>query len=201
MSKSSKGSAFEREICKRLSMWWSDQERDDIFWRTQASGGRATIRFRRGKGTHGQFGDIQAVDPIGKPLTDLVSLELKRGYSGTSFADVIDTNPRNLGNQTWMKFFQQARLEGKNSGTKYWALVSRRNKKEAMIFIPLRLYNELRKHFPASWDTRPCPCAMLSFGGPAQEQKVEVVGLLFSLFLERVKPEHIKHLHHANRSS
>jgi len=195
MGKASKGSAFEREICKRLSAWWSNDERDDIFWRTQASGGRATIRFRKGQNTHGQFGDIQAVDPIGKPLTGLLSLELKRGYSGTSFADVIDSHPRNLGNQVWMKFFQQAREEAERSGVPYWALLTRRNKKEATIFIPLRLFNYLRKTFPESWESRPNPCVMLTFGTLKQGMKIECVGMLFETFLERVSPEQIRKLH------
>ena len=197
MSKSSKGSAFEREICKRLSLWWTYEDRDDVFWRTQASGGRATIRFRRGKGTHGQFGDIQAVDPIGKPLTDLLSLELKRGYSGTSFADLIDTPARCLANQTWMKFFAQAREEGARSGAKHWALVSRRNKKEAMIFIPLRLFNLLRNRWPECWESRPLPCVMLSFGGGALGVKIEAVGMMLESFFERVSPDQIKHLANA----
>ena len=29
-----KGSAFEREICKKLSLWFTENERDDIFFRS-----------------------------------------------------------------------------------------------------------------------------------------------------------------------
>ena len=76
-----KGSAFEREIAKLLSLWWSDCERDDIFWRTQTSGARATSRKRRGQDTFGQYGDIQACDPVGQPLLDCCIIEIKRPTS------------------------------------------------------------------------------------------------------------------------
>lgn len=53
-----KGRKFERTISKKLSIWWSNGERDDLFWRTQGSGARATTRSKRGIKTEGQDGDI-----------------------------------------------------------------------------------------------------------------------------------------------
>lgn len=50
-----KGSVFEREICKALGRWWTDGERDDIFWRTAGSGARATCRLERGKVLRGSM--------------------------------------------------------------------------------------------------------------------------------------------------
>jgi len=41
-----KGSSFEREICTILSKWWTNNERDDVFWRTAGSGARATTRSK-----------------------------------------------------------------------------------------------------------------------------------------------------------
>ena len=41
-----KGSSFERLVCKRMSMWLSKGERDDLFWRSAMSGGRATVQLR-----------------------------------------------------------------------------------------------------------------------------------------------------------
>lgn len=57
----SKGSAFEREVCRRLSLWLSQGERDDLLWRSAMSGGRATVQFRRGKVNVTQSGDVSAV--------------------------------------------------------------------------------------------------------------------------------------------
>ncbi len=59
-----KGSNFEREICKLLSLWWTNDKRDDIFWRTSGSGARATTRSKTKQKTFGQYGDVQATDPI-----------------------------------------------------------------------------------------------------------------------------------------
>lgn len=72
-----KGGAFEREICKDLSKWISYGERDDIFWRSAMSGGRATIGFKKGIKRNTQVGDITAIDPLGNKLTDLYVAECK----------------------------------------------------------------------------------------------------------------------------
>ena len=77
---SQKGASFERTICKKLSKWWTDGEHDDVFWRTQGSGARATVRCKQGLETHGQQGDVQSTHPEGQPLLDHFAFELKRGY-------------------------------------------------------------------------------------------------------------------------
>ena len=56
-----KGSAFEREVCRRLSLWLSQGQRDDLLWRSAMSGGRATVQFRQGKMNLTQSGDVSAV--------------------------------------------------------------------------------------------------------------------------------------------
>jgi hypothetical protein len=68
-----KGSAFEREICTKLSLWVSDCKSIDLFWRSAMSGGRATVR----KGAVRQAGDITAVAPEGHKLTDVFYIECK----------------------------------------------------------------------------------------------------------------------------
>lgn len=81
-----KGDGFERDVSRMLSLWWTGDERDDVFWRTSASGATATSR-RKGKNkqkTKYMFGDITFVNPIGKPLIDRVLIEAKRGYTNTS---------------------------------------------------------------------------------------------------------------------
>lgn len=75
----SKGAGFEREVCTALSLWWSEGERDDIFWRSNASGARATQRRKVGKDTAYQGGDTTFSDPIGEPLIRHWSIECKTG--------------------------------------------------------------------------------------------------------------------------
>jgi hypothetical protein len=65
---SQKGAAWEREACRRLSLWITKGERDDLLWRTAMSGGRATIQFRKGLINKSQVGDIGAIDAIGERL-------------------------------------------------------------------------------------------------------------------------------------
>jgi hypothetical protein len=72
-----KGSSFEREICKKLSLWISDGKSDDLFWRSAMSGGRATVRTKKGRTTASGHGDITAVTPEGNVLTDHFVIECK----------------------------------------------------------------------------------------------------------------------------
>lgn len=60
----SKGAYFERRICKELSKWVSNNytyARDDLFWRSAMSGGRATIGKKQGEQREAQEGDISAL--------------------------------------------------------------------------------------------------------------------------------------------
>ena len=68
-----KGSSFERDICKRLSLWLTAGKSEDVFWRSAMSGGRATVA----KGKVRQAGDITSVSPEGHILTDRLYLECK----------------------------------------------------------------------------------------------------------------------------
>lgn len=71
-----KGSAFEREVCRKLSLWVTHGEKDDCFWRSAISGGRATVAKRKGKIVR-QDGDICAVAPEGHVLTNFWFIECK----------------------------------------------------------------------------------------------------------------------------
>jgi len=136
----SKGSNFEREICKKLSLWWSDEKRDDIFWRTSGSGARATYRRKKGKDTYGQEGDIQAIDPIGSPLTQLVTIECKRGYSSINLTDLLDKSNKKTKPCLIEQFITQAINENIYSKTYYWWLIVRRNNRQAILLMPYKLY-------------------------------------------------------------
>jgi len=142
-----KGSAFERDICKQLSQWWcsdlpgiaeADGPRDDIFWRATTSGARATQRARKGKRTAGSYGDITAIDPIGKPFTDLITLELKRGYNKHSIQDLID-KPKLAGQQKWEEWHEQVTASQQTAGTPYWMILAKRDQREPLVLFPFEL--------------------------------------------------------------
>lgn len=141
-----KGSDYEREIAKALSMWWTEDEHDAVFWRSSNSGGRATVRSQKGKKTQGQEGDLTATDPIGKPLTDLCLIELKRGYKGASVYDLLDYTESRKGKQVWTGFFQQINRAQVHSGCPYFMLITRRDAHTSIITIPFTLFVHLRSY-------------------------------------------------------
>jgi len=130
-----KGSDYEREVCTTLSRWWTDGKRDDIFWRSAGSGARATVRGKRGKQTANQHGDVAAVDPIGAPLTDLFSIEIKRGYSSSTIHDLLDRKDKSA-ELLYDEWFCKAIDSCKSAGTFSWLLISRRDRREPIIWMP-----------------------------------------------------------------
>ena len=70
-----KGQNFEREESRFLSLWWTDGEIDDIFWRQRVKITSKTPHAER------QLGDITAVHTIGLPFVEMFNVELKAGYS------------------------------------------------------------------------------------------------------------------------
>jgi len=72
-----KGGAFERQVCKDLSLWVSHGEREDCFWRSAMSGGRSTVARKKGEYLQASAGDVTATDPLGAVLTKYFFIECK----------------------------------------------------------------------------------------------------------------------------
>lgn len=140
-----KGSQFEREICKLFSLWWTKGKRDDVFWRTSNSGGRATVRSRQGRQTFGQCGDIQATDPIGQPFIDQFSIELKRGYPGTNIATLLD-KPDGAAIQPFEKFIEQAIVDHKKAKSHSWLLIVKRDRRKPIVYMPWKVFKKFKTH-------------------------------------------------------
>lgn len=143
----SKGSSFERKICTILSLWWTDNERDDVFWRSAGSGARATVR--RGIRTEGHAGDVCYTDPIGKPLIDLVTIELKRGYKDAVFSQAID-RPENSKASQWETFVRQAEQSARDAGSVSWFLIQQRDRRRALLFMSCEFWEHIRAAYH-SW--------------------------------------------------
>lgn len=79
MSNKAKGASFERDVCKRLSLWVSNLSRQDVFWRSAMSGGRATIqRNKMSKLAYtAQSGDVAATHWLGDLLLSKFVVECK----------------------------------------------------------------------------------------------------------------------------
>ncbi len=90
----SKGSQFEREVCKKLSNWISYDLRDDLFWRSAMSGGRATVGMKKGIVRSNQAGDITSIDPLGQKLIDTFVIECKF-YKNIQLHSLLFGTPKN----------------------------------------------------------------------------------------------------------
>lgn len=193
---SRKGPQFEREFSRRLSLWWSGGEEDDLFWRTQASGGRATVRHRLGRRTAGHYGDVCAVDGRGEPLTDLVTIELKRGrHHNATVHDLLDRGPAQRRPPAYGQFFAQARAAAKRAGTPYWMLIHCRDRRVPFCFYPGALHVNLIKkgaypfHLPFE-DTYP----IIFLNLPGARYPTAITGMRLDSFFAGVAPDQIRSL-------
>lgn len=138
-----KAGAFERQFCKDLSLWWTDQRRDDVFWRSQTSGGRATERSKKGKTTFGQYGDVAFVDPIGRPLLKLVTIELKSGYAKDTIINMMD-NRRQDTKQIWEKWIQKIKSDAAKAQSHHWMIVHQRTGRIPIVCMSAKFYKDLK---------------------------------------------------------
>jgi hypothetical protein len=155
-NKSLKGGIYEREVCNLLSDWWIPG-RSDIFWRAAGSGNRARVRGRRGKTTYGQHGDVSATDPIGDPLIQALTIEIKRGYSYTNIHALLDRPNLHLKQTEYDVWIQKAIESCEHSKSFAWLLITRRDKRTAMVFMPWRLTKALQA--AGCWVDKPIPFA------------------------------------------
>jgi hypothetical protein len=72
-----KGSAFERQLCRKLSLLVSNGQRTDCFWRSAMSGGRARIQLNKDIKNVTQAGDISSISELGFWLINAYTIEAK----------------------------------------------------------------------------------------------------------------------------
>jgi hypothetical protein len=129
-----KGSSFEREMAKQLSLWWSTGSREDLFWRSAGSGGRATQRAKSGKSTANSAGDLMAMDADGQKLLDVVTIELKRGYNSCTIQDLFDKANMHGG---FCDFVAQAMTSASLAGTPHWMVIHKRDRRDPVVVTSL----------------------------------------------------------------
>ena len=128
-----KGRSFEKEIAKELSLWWSNNEKEDVFYCTAGSGSRFTSRKKQGKDTSFSCGDIGLTDPMGKPLLDLLSIEIKRGYSDKlDLLSFVDSKNKNHELLDWILKAKKEVLEAKRQD---FIIIFKRDRKEKMVCV------------------------------------------------------------------
>lgn len=146
MAKSGKGAKFEREMCKKLSLWWSENKQDDIFWRSSQSGGRATERAKKGIATENSAGDVGYLSDEGKPFVEYFLLELKRGYSSEiSWLDLLDSAKKST--PLLLKWWRKAQEEAELHKRKETLLIFKRDRHLACVVISAVLSTKLHAEF------------------------------------------------------
>lgn len=200
MAKNNKGSNFERDVCRQLSLWWTKGENNDVFWRNPI---RAT---RQVKKAEMQLGDIQATDECSQPLTSIILIECKAGYSIKRTKKKTDTTKSKVRNVPWdlldtidgkqgecviLKFWSQTVKEAKLAN-KAPVLIFKRDFHTPVIVIDNGLYYSLEG---ATWEggvslinTLPCIC----FTGEGIKGGLNFFNL--TDFLKVITPEIFKQL-------
>ena len=159
-----KGSNFERDIMRKLSLWWSKGKQDDIFWRTSGSGARATVRMKKNQSTTCSAGDVACLNRLGEPLIRKCLIEIKRGYSdrgkivkskktgkqsvqitkGINILSCLDNLPTQK-TPVLIDWWEKAEKERQEHKRKYSFIIFKRDRKEESIVFAESTYHQLRK--------------------------------------------------------
>lgn len=189
-----KGSDFERRFCEQLSLWWTGGARDDVFWRTGGSGGRATVRQQRGRATYGQYGDVGATHPQGHALVDALTVELKRGYNEYTLHDLLD-QPQGAAIGEWEAHVAQAVRSSEQARSRAWMLVTRRDRRRAMVWMPMHFYRDAAVALvPGPSDVVVRFTARVRDKGAGGSECVDVVGIPDEDWFLLVRPLHIERI-------
>ena len=139
-----KGSNFERKMCKRFSLWWTDNKRDDVFWRTSQSGGRATERQKKNMKTAGGYGDMMATHEIAKPFENIFIMEFKKGYDkDVGVLILVDGKQKE---PTLLKWWNKNEKIKTESNRKFGLIVFQRNRRRPCIVMTTSLFDQLEQH-------------------------------------------------------
>ena len=108
MNSKSIGNNYERELSKKLSLWFTEGKSDDVCWRDLGSGNRSTIRKKQGKESI-RDGDIVPTDLIYKPFFDKFHIDAKSLGS----VHLMLINPNNMKSSQllneWIKVCEDAK--------------------------------------------------------------------------------------------
>lgn len=184
-----KGEDFERQTCKDLSMWWTHNSDNSVFWRTSQSGGRRTQRQKKGRLTPYSAGDVGLLDPIGVPFLDFFIVELKRGYTKTidtlSFIDwKFKTNAPVL--QQW---FEKGEKERQEDGRHGVLLVFKRDRHRRCVMINEKIFLQI-KNIRGCFPSPPYTCIIVGNGG---NRKCFYI-IKYTSFFNWMTPETVKEM-------
>lgn len=126
-----KGSKFERDCAKLVSLWVSFGDRDDIYWRTASSGGMATMRAKYGKRADLQVGDLRPETPEASIITDKLILECKCLKTFDLEKYLFNTKRKNTGMQ---KVISECEIRYRNYKEDFLLICKANNSKVFVCF-------------------------------------------------------------------
>ena len=125
-----KGNSFERCVSKRLSLWWSSNSRDDIFYRTHSSGARFTNQYEKNnKIIENQVGDIMSSSEDGFLFLSFFTIECKH-YKSLNFWSLIDKPTKDNLYSWWIKLNEQCEINKTNP-----FLIAKQNMRPELVFV------------------------------------------------------------------
>lgn len=192
------GTPWEREVCRRLSFWWTGDPNQSVFWRSATSGARATVRGRRGLRTAGGHGDIAATDAGAQPLTDLIMIECKKGYAKATLHDLLDRLPSHR--SPFEDWALKAQEQSEAAGIPHWIIVARRKGKNPVVVMRQLLYNALVKGCGMTemlLDGQ--ACVTVRFRTKGNALCVRLVAMTLDDFLAAVIPDRIRKMAKAHK--
>ena len=133
-----KGARYERLICGALSRWCSNDLRDDLFWRSAMSGGRATLHSRKGQKNRSQSGDISAVDVLGAPLINAYFVETKHLQDLMIHRWIY--NAKTPLDEIWDKTLRDATFQDKQP-----LVIAKQNRQPELVMSTETGWNDFRK--------------------------------------------------------
>lgn len=131
----SKGGEFERLVCKTLSLWVSNGQDSNLFWRSATSGGRATVQRKAGaKASEYQASDISPVAPGAYILSDVFAIECK-AYKDIQLNQLVFEDKSLL-----LDFWNQANRDALAANKKPM-LIAKQNMRKPLLGIQIKCYN------------------------------------------------------------
>lgn len=130
-----KGSAYEREIGEKLSLWLSHGEHKHLLCRTVGSGAQFTTHSKK-MIQAGQAGDLMAQDERAFKLFSKFVIECKT-WRDLSLIQFLAKE--GLLYDALLK----VKKEGENLGRLYW-LISKQNRRKDLLFMPVQAFDLLR---------------------------------------------------------
>jgi hypothetical protein len=195
-----KGNSYERDICDRLSIWFSDGSRDDLFWKSSNSGGRATNRAKKGKTAQEHQGDVTWTHPKGRALIELVTIELKKGYPKAHIGQIVDRPTSiNLQQQQFEEFIEQVVEAKTRAKTPFWWLIHKRDRREEMVYFNHQFYKFLLDcaSLPLSYTY----CVFPVRWSDKSRRVIKIYGCRLSDLLDYLKPLDLKEFYKRERTN